>query len=484
MKVRSHLLKITLAAWLAAWATVSVLHSDSSLLIVEQPPGVTPSQPHPLTVATRSIRQNKPTDLTATLNRSAAAPTKKTGLLVASPVVPESGASRLSVIIPCYSGHRKVEWRRLLASIFRNRHGTPCDFDLIRVHTIVSTVAEKHGFLETLNSTAWYRTNQDHSRMFSIHSLKETLELAQRHGLPWELTDANVEQWFRVTHNFGTRDRHWPAYKQGNISTSMSMGTNKHWLQSTKKLYGCAAFGGFGRRDQCMMLDADSYVKGSFPPRSSGLCATATAYMRHGRRVLVRPQRSFQEGGGYGKYTYVVELSRDLLSAALPAKGSAPLRGEAFGEFYALEVYHWIWSPKDVRDFLDDAMGGAMAKLALSHPSKYSGWFFSGGPFIEETMYHFLYPRRGEAGYRFSSISDVLRERVSEATHRSIIKRAGAFGSLGESLVTIFTEMVTNETEIKALQQLPEELGVSMCRCGGSPGREVFLKYISICTSD
>ena len=468
--MRFQRLKLALAAWLAAWAILSTIYSTS--------PSRFPTQIPPVHEQQRALNVAKRSPDVETAGKIGAASSKPTMMTTVPPTTIETATTQLTVIIPCYEYHRK-NLARLLASIFHYRRGTPCDFDVVGVHTIVSSVAEKAQFLSLINSTRWYHAGNDSHFSVSVHSLKETLLVAGRHGLPWKLSDQNIETWFRVKHTFGTRNRHWPMYKAGNISTNMSAGTNKHWLQSVKKMYGCAAFGGFGKRDQCFMLDADSHVKGASPARSGGVCEVVSSYVRHGRTVLVRPRDSFGEGNGFGKYSHVVELGRDLLSARRGRK----LSGDAFGEFFALEIYHWIWSPRDVRDFLDDAMGGAMARLALSHPSKYSGWWHGGGPFVEELMYHFIYPRRTEAGYNYVSLVDFLSEQVSEATHRSMMERAGAFGSLGESLITIFSEVVKNDTEKNALKGVFDlALGIRMARC--PRGAKFFLEYISVCTSE
>ena len=299
--------------------------------------------------------------------------------LVAAALVAKSQSALLTIVIPCYTKHHGA-WKRLMGTILdgghRHRDGAAsatfyypsCDFDAVSTRTIVSTMAEKALFSGSLihfkNSTGPYDGE--------VSTLAETLRVAGAHGLsPAQTMDANMESMFNVIHREGTRGAHWPAYRNGNISTSMSMGTNKYWLQSMKKMYGCAAWGGNGTDDLCFMLDADSHVRRPLV----GLCAVASHYQRHNRTVLVRPGATFERSAdgqfGFGKYTRVVELSRDLLSTAHPE--TSKLRGAQFGEFYALELYHWMWTPSHVRLFLERAMDGSMAKLALSHPSKYTG---------------------------------------------------------------------------------------------------------------
>ena len=58
--------------------------------------------------------------------------------------------------------------------------------------------------------------------------------------------------------------------------------TNKHWLQSLKKIYGCLAFGA-PRAGVCFLVDSDSLVL------RNGLCHAASAY-------LVRPHAQFFGG--------------------------------------------------------------------------------------------------------------------------------------------------------------------------------------------
>ena len=97
-------------------------------------------------------------------------------------------------------------------------------------------------------------------------------------------------------------------------------------------------------------------------------------------------------------------------------------------------------------------------------------------------MYHFVYPRRHEMGYTFVSIVDFLRDQVSNTTFAQIMDRAGAYGSLGESLLTIFSEKVSDGKERARLAEaIPLTLGVRMARCAGAAG--AFLKNVLVCTS-
>merc|ERR1712039_153335 len=98
---------------------------------------------------------------------------------------------------------------------------------------------------------------------------------------------------------------------------------NKWWLQAIKKFYGCLAYG----TDICYAMDSEGKVL------RNTICHAASVYLKQKLKPVFTVPYPYPYGLATG-HDKPVEISRSLLGG---------VRGEEFGEFYAMTSYHWIW---------------------------------------------------------------------------------------------------------------------------------------------
>lgn len=347
------------------------------------------------------------------------------------------------MVTPSFAGHL-AEWSYLVESILVSlpEPGSSCGFTSVSHHTVLTDEPERGLFAarltELLEADAKGRSRSMRGVAFRLHSLGEVLRAAAGPSLA------------RAVAN-GTGIASWSA--QG-------LFPNKHWLQSAKKLFGCLAAAGLpqsgpgpeARGDACFLLDSEGEVL------RNGICHAATAYMRN-RTVFVSP---------YPDPKHIwhdpwIELSRRLL---------APENyGEPFGEFFAMESYHWFFEPMLVEGFLE-----RLDLLALTGSAGFQGT----APFLEETFYHWLYPRREAYSYTFVDVYALVRGLVGALTWRLL-----QLAVPGSATVEDLHEAIglATEEEARSLGRAFREHGVLLVKCGPNPRLPVLLEYLDLCVS-
>ena len=272
----------------------------------------------------------------------------------------------LHAITPSYGGDLD-KWRGLVTSLAAHPMDRPsdCDYASTLHHTIVSTLEEKQRFTATLEAAVPDASRRAH---FSVVTLHSVLAAAGK-------SVAQDEE--------GTAARYAT--------------TSKYVLQSTKKAYGCVAVA--EPRDTCFLLDSGSQL---LPHAADGLCGVATAYFRAGAHVLVAPYAPAKnatadidlvfpglsrpavhvaagspvlpsQGEWLGVNRMLASGSCPLPAAsladggrhfrpALLSEGAPPSAGDALGQFYAMESYHWLWPAADAAAFLDAGAGDCLLR--------------------------------------------------------------------------------------------------------------------------
>jgi len=162
--------------------------------------------------------------------------------------------------------------------------------------------------------------------------------------------------------------------------------TNKNWHQSLKKTYGCLFASGLRVKDHCHPPNGDMCFALDSESRllRNTYCEVASMYVLN-RTVFVNNDMS-------PTHQAVVDASRELLSGA-------GAQDDAFGNFYAMEIYHWFWDTTLVQGFLQ-----TVSLVNLIKESKFARL----SPYIEETIWHYAYIHRDVWSYNFVDLKKTL----------------------------------------------------------------------------
>lgn len=199
---------------------------------------------------------------------------------------------------------------------------------------------------------------------------------------------------------------------------------NKFIYQAMKKFYGCldaATINGSRRHpdDVCFLVDSDSrMLRNSF-------CHLASKY-RKNKTVFVSPL------GPYSNNTYpseavesglkVLGLSPRLTEAVGTGRkvlglNPRPSKGDSeFGEFYAMESFHWLFEVELVQQFVIEVPLASRLIAYHKNPEAFNVDYSSADILPEELIYHFLYPKRRSWGYRYVDVYDMLKSLVGPLT--------------------------------------------------------------------
>jgi len=203
---------------------------------------------------------------------------------------------------------------------------------------------------------------------------------------------------------------------------------NKGWYQVIKKVYGCLAF---DSRGTCFLVDSEGLVL------RCSMCHAASEYLAK-RTVWYSPYPH----PVHTDHNRIVEMSRRILGG--PA-------GESFGEGFMMESYHWIWEVELLRDFLAVGLRGeSLVALGYQHveetaadagayeqKKKRDPSYEPGHPFLEETFYHHLYPRRHSLGYRFVNVYQQVERVVGPTGWALMLNSSLHLPNPGKALVEI-----------------------------------------------
>ena len=344
---------------------------------------------------------------------------------------------QLTVVIPSFEGHLH-RWvplmQSLLASLPNGDHHNPpfCGFRLTVYRTIVSSSAERVRFGNAFESIARERArSRDYElelRRFRILTIASVLRRAD--------------------------DRTLRAQADGLTAESV----NRHWYQGLKKLYGCVLLS--PPAGVCFMLDSESSLI------RNSVCHAATAYRRQ-NVVLTSP---FPHPV-HKNHDSVIALSRKLLGG---------VRGEAFGEVFMMEGYHWVLDAALVSDFLRIGLQGE-SLVSIARRGEWASVRY--GPFVEEALYHFAYPRRAAYGLRYvDAYAEV--ERAIGADAWSVLL-ASARNQSGVAVIELLSKHVSAVTRAQA-QRLGAyfmERGVLMGRCSNNAMSKVLAASFDMCLS-
>jgi hypothetical protein len=233
---------------------------------------------------------------------------------------------------------------------------------------------------------------------------------------------------------------------------------NRHWYQAIKKLYGCVLLS--PPTGVCFFLDSESSLI------RNSVCHAATAY-REQKVVLTSPLPH----PVHRRHDGVLALSRRLLGG---------VRGEAFGESFMMEGYHWVLDATLVNDFLRIGLRG-QSLVSMARRSEWAA--VSEGPFLEEALYHFAYPRRAGYGLRYVNVYAEI-EGIVGADAWSVLL-SSAQDQDGLAVVEQLGRHVSRMT-IEQAQRLSAyfaEQGVLMGRCANNEMSKVLSSSFDMCLS-
>ena len=235
--------------------------------------------------------------------------------------------------------------------------------------TIVSSDKEEQQFLERLQLLQIKVSPPPEMARLHVHTFSHAFRRA-RHRVPELETHKRSAGWI-LTDELESR--------------LLTLNISAHWLEGLKKVYGCVAFG--APSGVCFMMDAESFVI------RNSLCHAAATYLRSANRsVLVEPHPYTIPGAALNRGR-AVETSRRILGG---------VRGDAFGEYYTMNNYHWLWPVDHVRGFAVNALRGLDVLQ--------DDFLRRDVPMLEDTFYHYVYPRRHELGYKYVSINERMKQ--------------------------------------------------------------------------
>ena len=134
----------------------------------------------------------------------------------------------------------------------------------------------------------------------------------------------------------------------------------------------------------------------------------------------------------------IVEFSRRILGG---------VRGERFGEYYMMNSYHWLWPFTHVAEFATDVLMGLNVLQ--------NDYLRSGGPFLEDTFYHYIFPRRKQLGYNFVSLlprmEQILgRRQYNQVIHSKIYTFEIMYGNFDCALSGFDLPSIPRDTDLNA----------------------------------
>ena len=159
------------------------------------------------------------------------------------------------------------------------------------------------------------------------------------------------------------------------------------------------------------MLDSESLVL------RNSLCHAAEVYVRGPSMSVLTMPHPFIIPGTALVSSRQVELSRRIMQWG--ASGRA-MRGAAFGEFYLMNSYHWLWPVDHVRTFATEVLQGLEALQ--------DEFLRQSAPFLEDTYYHFVYPNRSALGYNFVPLLPIVQQLLE--THSGHPRGIGLYRAL------------------------------------------------------
>jgi hypothetical protein len=215
----------------------------------------------------------------------------------------------------------------------------------------------------------------------------------------------------------------------------------------------------------CFGLDSESEVV------RRGLCAVTRDYMLQ-RTVFYSPLPDDvvqNRALAHWMHDDIRTISRSILGGA---------RGEDFGEFYAMEVYHWWFKWHEVRDFLNKV---PLLALALNPPVVMQPQHRRrhARPFLEETFYHFAYPRRVEYGMNFVDVYRAARAVIGARAFETM-RRNPVGDAVMERICQHLDDL--DDSNVTALAKMFRAHGVGVSRCNDAPKFALFARH-AVCTS-
>lgn len=359
----------------------------------------------------------------------------------------------LFVVTPAYAQDIE-QWSTYLASILTAREnidGGECSFGKTMVVTIVSDEHERAVFekrLAKIQSSCG--TNASSVDGIFIRSLQEVLRS----------TKAVDEDDMRF------------------VTPS-----NLFLYQGTKKFYGCldaASISGLRPKagDACFMVDSDSrLLRNSF-------CHMASEY-RKLKTVFFSPYPD----ANHIKHNDCIEYSRKVLGQNL-ATGD---RDNTFGEFYAMESYHWVFDVQHVQAYLQAVPIAVLAVNLTKTPDMLTLDNSSRPPSLdprrkqciypEEMMYHFLYPRRQAWGYSYVDVYDMLQKLVGASGFNTMVQSSNPKQAIMEGLTDRLFRL-TREDAV-AIGKALRNKGVLQVRCSriGDENVQALMESMDMCGS-
>ena len=324
-----------------------------------------------------------------------------------------------------------------------------CDFRP-RYHTIISTAVEADRFSDRLTKALHGHAAVLRQR-FHINTLHEALALSNASvGATANATEAFVERLGTVRHA-------------------------KNWVQSLKKLHGCAAFAS-GPGAACFLVDSESRAL------RNGACHAASLYFDR-KAVFVVPvaapltpeRMALLSTEMAGQANQSLAILRPGVRASL---ASAPALLQSF---YAMSVYHWFFEAHEVRAFMEEGLVAPLATMALDE-----GNFGGTRPFVEEAFYHYA-AAQPSWGYHFVDVVAALEPHIVALTpsHRSNPVLEDVFRYLSSGFTGPAAERLAAE---EALTELFVRNRVLVSRCPAWPFRlvpafERFMRILDLCVS-
>lgn len=346
------------------------------------------------------------------------------------------------------------QWSSYLATVLtaeENDDGKVCSFGRTVMTTIVSDEHERQAFKKRL-ALVQSSCSTNVSRIDEVHirTLAEVLRS----------TKAVVE------------------HDMGFVTPS-----NVLVYQGTKKFYGCldaASISGVQahRGDTCFMVDSDSrLLRNSF-------CHIASEYQKH-KTVFFSPYPD----ANHIKHDDCIEYSRKVLGQSLVAGGS----GDIFGEFYAMESYHWMFEVELVQAYLQTLPLAVLAVNLTRTPEAVALENLTRPPSLdpqraqciypEEVMYHFLYPRRQAWGYHYVDAYDMLKNIVGEHNFHTMVRSANPRQAIMESVTDRVYRLTPDNAQ--AIGEALRDHGVLQIRCSRIDEKNVqaVLESMDMCGS-
>lgn len=369
----------------------------------------------------------------------------------------------LYVVTPSYIGDID-SWTNFMASVLSLNTGNDsreCGFHKTIMTTIVGNETERVAFEQRLQKvSSSCSTGSSHSDRVQIKTMEEVLRSTRA------VSESDMDILLKHV-------------KSGHIVRASDPEEDEHgdWqvllypYQASKKFYGCLDAAGVSveegsyphPRDVCVVVDSDSrMLRNSF-------CHLATEYMKT-KSVFISPYPD----QWHTRHNAAVEYSRKLLN--LSPKPSE--NDDAFGEFFAMEAYHWVFEVRIVQQFLRKV---ALARVMMGWIARPAGAERHGFP--EEAYYHFLYSRRQSFGYNFINIYETYEQLLGRDIFDKLRQASRPDNAIVES-ISIRLEPLDRQQVISIGETLRSH-GVLMMRCGKieTENVKILMQFVDICAS-